>query len=209
MTTMQVCKCCGSEKSFSEFYKHPNTKSGLDSSCKVCRLAKVAARYNEKANEILAYNKMYRETNKSDISEQRKQYRALNASDIAQRKREAYLSDIDRQREIRKEWQRSNPEKVATRNAKWKKSNADKVLLSTLRRLQHIKQATPTWADEFFIGEAYHIAKVREKMLGGKWHVDHIVPLRGNDVCGLHVHNNLQVIPAQVNLKKSNSFQPS
>lgn len=68
------------------------------------------------------------------------------------------------------------------------------------------KQAKPAWANDFFIEEAYRLAKLREKVCGGKWHVDHKIPLKHDLVCGLHVENNLQVIPASMNMSKGNKF---
>jgi hypothetical protein len=70
-------------------------------------------------------------------------------------------------------------------------------------------RATPAWANHFFIEEAYDLAQRRTKSTGIKWHVDHIVPLRSKRVCGLHVENNLQVIPARTNLEKGNRVWPS
>lgn len=69
-------------------------------------------------------------------------------------------------------------------------------------------QATPAWSNDFFIGEIYELAKLRERMVGGRWHVDHIVPLQSVIVCGLHVESNLQVIPGPRNESKGNRHWP-
>lgn len=121
-----------------------------------------------------------------------------------------YLDNRERHAALTRAWRQENPgydmEGQRLRAAKRRQEKAHEVNAQTAARKGHIRRATPPWANKFFIAEAYHIAKVREKMLGGKWHVDHIIPLRGKTVCGLHVEDNLQVIPASVNLKKHATF---
>lgn len=59
--------------------------------------------------------------------------------------------------------------------------------------------------DEFtnlVVKEAHELRKLRNKITGIDWHVDHVEPLNGKDVCGLHIWSNLQVIPKLLNLKK-------
>lgn len=64
----------------------------------------------------------------------------------------------------------------------------------------------PVWANKFFIDEIYALARLRTELTGIEWQVDHIIPLRSKIVCGLHTEQNLQVIPAIENARKSNSL---
>lgn len=71
------------------------------------------------------------------------------------------------------------------------------------------KEATPTWLtseQKQQIVDIYEHMRDCRAVTGEEYHVDHIVPLRGEDICGLHVPWNLQVLPAYVNIAKSNSF---
>ena len=62
--------------------------------------------------------------------------------------------------------------------------------------------ATPQWADAALIKLLYATRQYLSQETGEDWHVDHIVPLQGRTVCGLHVHFNLRVVPAKFNLRK-------
>ncbi len=69
----------------------------------------------------------------------------------------------------------------------------------------------PLWFsewDEFLYSVMVEEAISLEKLTGYKWHVDHILPLQGELVSGLHIANNFQLLPATVNLKKSNTYHP-
>ena len=66
--------------------------------------------------------------------------------------------------------------------------------------------ATPTWADRDKINAIYAEAAQLQALTGQEQHVDHIVPLQGDNVCGLHVPENLQILSGTENRTKSNSF---
>jgi hypothetical protein len=77
------------------------------------------------------------------------------------------------------------------------------------QRRTNILRAIPGWTEgdefqKFAIEEAYLLARQREAVTGGKWEVDHIIPLAGKRVCGLHVIENLRVIPKIANRMKRN-----
>lgn len=99
-------------------------------------------------------------------------------------------------------WRIENVAKVRT------KANSAELRAYRAARRAACRKATPTWANAFFIQEAYRLAKLREKVCGGKWHVDHVVPLKSALVCGLHCEANMAVIPALHNHAKGNRTWP-
>jgi hypothetical protein len=129
----------------------------------------------------------------------------LNAEVMAARKPE-------KRREAVRRWESRNPEKAAkyrkTAVARWASNNKDSRQASDAKRKAAKIQATPEWADQAKIKEFYAAADFLG-MVTGEWHhVDHIVPLRSTKVCGLHTEQNLQVLPASDNLRKSNRHWP-
>ena len=65
-------------------------------------------------------------------------------------------------------------------------------------------KATPLWADMQKINEFYERAVTLTKMTGIRHEVDHYYPLRGKLVCGLHCHENMQILTRSENARKKN-----
>jgi len=76
------------------------------------------------------------------------------------------------------------------------------------RRRTALARATPKWADKDEIQRIYAIRDLfnRKYPRFAPFHVDHIIPIQGRMVCGLHVAANLTIIPATENIKKGNRF---
>jgi hypothetical protein len=69
------------------------------------------------------------------------------------------------------------------------------------------RRATPSWANEGAIRAIYSQARALSIRDVIKYHVDHVIPLKHDLVCGLHVETNLEIIPAIDNLLKSNRWE--
>jgi hypothetical protein len=107
-------------------------------------------------------------------------------------------------------WSANNQEKVKLYAKRVRQNNKGTVNFHTAKRRYSKIQRTPAWLtedDHWMIQEAYELAALRTKMFGFPWHVDHILPLQGKTVSGLHVPLNLQVIPGKDNVAKSNSYE--
>ena len=71
-------------------------------------------------------------------------------------------------------------------------------------------QRTPQWLTEIDkerIQNEYKLAALQSKITGEPWHVDHVVPLQGEFVSGLHVPSNLKAIRGKDNISKHNKFE--
>jgi hypothetical protein len=97
-----------------------------------------------------------------------------------------------------------NKEKVLKKGRDYYHDNKAYFKEYSKRRKQFIKDRTPPWADIEKIREIYALSIELSEKTGIPHHVDHIVPLRGKTVSGLHVHTNLRVIPAKENMQKKN-----
>ena len=111
-------------------------------------------------------------------------------------------------------WRVSNPRHVGSTISKknYKMCNPEKVRADCVYRRLSKMRRTPAWLtadDLWLIEQAYEIAGVRTRMFGFSWHVDHIIPLQGVLISGLHVPTNLQVIPGVDNVRKANRFIPA
>lgn len=206
---MKTCTKCGETKTVAEFGKHSHHRDGLQSHCKVCKRAADAAR-------IAANPELNREKASAWYAANPEKARASRAK--------WYTENIDTARANNAKWRAENSEKVLARVSAWQAANPDKKraycakwafanpenrrATAQNRRAAKIK-ATPSWfsdADRKTLLALCAEAKSRELATGESWHVDHIIPLQGKTACGLHIADNWQLLPAKVNLSKSNKL---
>lgn len=138
--------------------------------------------------------------------------------------REWYLRNRELTKARAKAWAEANPDRrqeILAKNREvhreernaysraWFAENSDKRAAYQAKRKATILQRTPQWLTEddlWMIEQAYDLAKARTEMLGFEWHVDHVVPLQGKRVSGLHTPSNLAVIPGAENCRKNSRF---
>lgn len=136
------------------------------------------AYYLKNRDKKLAYLKEYNSERTAKKAEYDKEYRVANREEI-NRKKNLYRLSTGKARQ----W-------LASKRAR-------KISTNLLKGDE--------WND-FVLSELYHLRRIRSEETGIGWHVDHVVPLKGEVVSGFHVWYNLELIPAAVNLKKGNSF---
>jgi hypothetical protein len=110
-----------------------------------------------------------------------------------------------------REWAEKNRDKNNAYKAKYRKNNPEKIYALTRLKQAEKLQRTPAWLtgdDIWMMREIYELAALRTKLTGVKWEVDHIIPLRGKLVSGLHVPSNLQVITQAENRRKHRTWDP-
>lgn len=173
---MKVCTRCKIDKEFTDFGKAKLGKDGLRAICKKCH------------NEI---NTEWFLNNKKHVSEYGKKYRQEEAERISIQRAEHTAKNKERFSEYQKQWVKNNPGKANARTARRRAA----------RRKAMPKWLTPEHHKQILI--LYDEASRLTKETGIPHEVDHIIPLQGKEVKGLHVPWNLRVITASENRHKS------
>ena len=200
----KVCAKCNENKLLEEFYKQKAGKYGRISECKVCikeYQAKYRANNLEKIKEKRA---KYRANNLEKIKEYKAKYYANNQEKLKERASKYYTNNAEKIKEQQAKWYANNPEKAKEQASKWQANNPEKVAAIAASRRVILGNASVPWADQDKIREFYKERDRLTKETGIQHHVDHIYPLKGKDVTGLHHEDNLQILTAEENIRKGN-----
>jgi 5-methylcytosine-specific restriction endonuclease McrA len=202
----KTCSKCDIEKDVSEYYTRKDRKSGYNSRCKICVCIESNA-YNSANKEAKSiYGAKYYEENKVLMKENNKQWVKDNPAKVAAKSARHYRNNREASAMYSAKNYADNRERRQAQCKLWRQANPSKSnAYSATRRAAKINRTlelTPAHRAE--IDGIYLYAKIFSQV--GQLHVDHIVPLRGVTISGLHTPWNLQVIPAVENLQKSNTF---
>ena len=119
-----------------------------------------------------------------------------------------YAANRDSRREAFRAWRTANAERIARRMSAWARANKHRVNALIAKRNASKKRAIPAWASLPAVRKIYEEADRMRRETGIKYEVDHIVPLQGKTVCGLHWEGNLQIITKAENASKLNRHWP-
>ena len=171
---------------------------------KLCRNNHLAERYvgsGHCVDCVATQRKSWRSNNMESVRGSWQKYQQTNIEKTRAASRRAYYKNPERY----KLWAQQNPEKIKSTQKKWRNNNPSKVTAQANKRRATKMQRTPAWADSERIQAYYDVCRFFNDISGyTKYHVDHIVPLRGRTISGLHVHHNLQILLAKDNLRKGN-----
>ena len=191
----KTCKCCNKDKSFDSYNRAPRYKWGFKSYCKDCENRKSRETYSKNTDYNKERSKTYRLNNLDKEKKRSKLYAQNNKENIASN---------------RKKYRELNWDLVRNREKKYYQNNSHKWVHYNKIRESLKKERLPKWttpSDIKIIECYYSLASRLSSCLSILHHVDHIIPLQGAMVSGLHTPLNLEVIPAKLNLQKGNKWQ--
>ena len=108
------------------------------------------------------------------------------------------------------EWQKKNRERQNATVCRYAKRYPERVNALTMLRTARKAKATPSWLSPVHkkeIVEIYKLAKELTWLSESPLQVDHILPIKGKIVSGLHVPWNLQILPKSENCRKNNRYE--
>lgn len=189
---MKVCSACAVEKPLTDFGKNSCKPDGLCAACKVCRNARRKRGYYKDPEKSIQKAIVWNKENRARCRETAKA---------------RYLKNHPQRRAEARARYQENKAQASASNAAYRKANPGICRAIKAKRRAAKLQRTPRWLtpeDFLRIREIYESARALEIETGIEYHVDHIYPLQGQKVSGLHVPGNLQILTAAENLAKHN-----
>lgn len=180
MSVNKQCIKCNEIKLIEDFHNNNRTHDKKHYYCKVC---------NKNLSNIW---------HKNNLNQSRNNAKAWN------------IKNPNKVKKIAANWYENNKDKKKAQVKIWSIKNKEKVnSLSSKKRAIKLNR-TPKWLTKIHFNEInlfYKLAKIKTEKTGVKHHVDHIIPLQGKNISGLHVPWNLQILTETENIKKSNKYE--
>lgn len=184
---MKICPHCKNQLSFEHYAKSKSRKDGYDIFCRECNKIKRRARIDRNP-ELQKQKDREWKLKHPEFNDYLKNYYQINRKNILAQMKRAY---------------QNNPLPAKTRTKQWQLNNKGKVVSqSRMYQLSKI-QRTPKWLTET---DKENIDLIYTTGAELNLQVDHVIPLRGKTVSGLHVPSNLQLLSPKENNEKKNKF---
>lgn len=205
--TCTKCKCI---KPISLFRNDYRLKSGKGSVCLDCTRKSALDRRNKDVERARQNYKKWAANNKEYDSARKMKWAKENPKSKALTDKKSYYKHREKKLESNKKYRLANIEALKEKSKQWRKKNIGYILAkNSERRAAKIKR-TPPWLSQeelLAIQDIYKQARHLTETTGTTYHVDHIIPLHGLKVSGLHVLDNLRIVTAEENLKKHRKYE--
>lgn len=190
----------------------PGQRIKMDEATKLQRSKDSCAKYRWKNRDVVnAKNRVRSKMSPEKVRAKNRRYHEQNPGwrKQAAKNYRAKPGMLEALAESTRLWRLQNPERSKEAKRKYNSENPGRVRFWSSNRNARKAQATPIWetaADRARI-LAMHTEAARLTVERGEpYHVDHVIPIAGRKVCGLHVPANLQVLRGTDNAKKHNHF---
>lgn len=204
--THKVCPKCEGVVNVNNFRVR---KSGaLQSYCTPCSNEIGCKWARENKDEHNRNQRSFYQKNKSAIRDRVKQDRAENPCKYKLYNQNFRARNPDRVRELQKRHYWRNRDAMLGKSKNWRKSNPSANAEKSMRYEAAKRMAVPSWANMDDIKRVYEVCRMISEKTGVPHQVDHVLPIQSDLVCGFHVYENLAIIPAYMNAKKSNKEWP-
>jgi hypothetical protein len=208
--TTKKCSSCIQIKDINFFTKDSKAYDGLCCYCKNCRKDQKRKYYLENKKDIAYKQKQYVSKNTDKIKKTTAKYRSKNKELIKIKQKQIYQNNKEKRLEYARKRYIEHRDIIKSRVKEYCNKNRSKVTGIKAKYRAAKYNATPKWLTREHheqIQEFYTLARELAWLNEGEiLQVDHIIPLQGKEVCGLHVPWNLQVLTKSNNISKFNNL---
>ena len=192
----KTCGDCRRLLSVLLFNKNARKVDGLQNICRDCQKTR---------------GKTYRTLNRQQLNIKSSEWKKANRPKANEYRRKAYARNPEKVKAKVSAWSSENKQSVNAKTKRWADANPAQRAARQARRVAAKLKRTPPWLtkeDFHEMAEVYRAAQKLSEETGIPFHVDHILPMQGKLVSGLHVPKNLQILQGSENCRKRNTWAP-